>query len=95
MFPRTISRGKIRGESVRRFVNLGLLSFFGASTLVSAATLCVNPSGKFGCYSTISAAVAAASPGDTISTWKGTYKRAGGDHQVPFAGSGGGGRFGH
>ena len=74
MFPRTISRGKIHRESVRRFINLGLLSFFGTSTLVSAATLCVNPSGKFGCYSTISAAVAAASPGDTISVWKGTYK---------------------
>lgn len=39
-----------------------------------AATLCVIPSGEFGCKSTISAAVAAASAGDTIVVAPGTYK---------------------
>jgi nitrous oxidase accessory protein NosD len=39
-----------------------------------AATLCVNPGGTSGCKSTISAAVAAASAGDTILVAPGTYK---------------------
>lgn len=37
-----------------------------------ADTLCVNPSGR-GCYTTIGAAVAAASPGDVIRVARGTY----------------------
>jgi len=48
----------------------------GASVLGSvahAATRCVNPGGKNGCYSTISAAVAAASPHDVIKVQPGTY----------------------
>jgi nitrous oxidase accessory protein NosD len=43
------------------------------STVASAATLCVQPSGKGGCKSTISAAVAAASAGDIIQVYQGTY----------------------
>jgi len=39
----------------------------------SAATRCVNPAGGNGCYSSISAAVAAASAGDTIFVAQGTY----------------------
>ena len=39
-----------------------------------AASLCVNPGGTGGCKSTISAAVAAANPGDTIQVAHGTYK---------------------
>jgi nitrous oxidase accessory protein NosD len=39
-----------------------------------AATLCVNHGGTGGCQSTISAAVAAAAPGDTIRVAPGTYK---------------------
>ena len=39
----------------------------------SAATLCVAPGGTGGCTATISAAVAAASPGDTIYVHHGTY----------------------
>ena len=39
----------------------------------SAATRCVNPAGTDGCYSSISAAVAAASAGDTILVAHGTY----------------------
>ena len=41
-----------------------------------ASTLCVKPNGKGGCMSTISAAVAAASPGDTIVVEQGTYAGA-------------------
>ena len=43
------------------------------TNVASAAILCVNPGGKFGCKSTISAAVAAASAGDTIVVAQGTY----------------------
>jgi nitrous oxidase accessory protein NosD len=71
---RTIRHGHIHGHSVRRFVSLVLMSIFGASSVAMAATWCVNPSGKSGCSATISAAVAAASPGDTIRVWEGTYK---------------------
>ncbi|HXJ94472.1 MAG TPA: NosD domain-containing protein [Terriglobia bacterium] len=39
-----------------------------------AATLCVNPGGTMGCYSTIGAAVAAASANDTINVAAGKYK---------------------
>lgn len=45
---------------------------YGASA--SAATLCVNPGGTSGCMATISAAVAAAAPGDTVAIAPGTYK---------------------
>lgn len=39
-----------------------------------SATLCVNPGGTSGCSSTIEAAVAAASAGDTIRVARGVYK---------------------
>ena len=39
-----------------------------------AATLCVNPHGTGGCLSTITAAVTAAAPNDTIQVSPGTYK---------------------
>ena len=42
----------------------------------TAATLCVNPTGSSGCQKTISAAVAAASPHDTISVAAGTYSES-------------------
>ncbi len=42
----------------------------------SAATLCVNPSGTNNCYTTISAAVAAAAPNDFILVDTGTYKES-------------------
>lgn len=69
----TLRHGGIHGRFARYLTGLGLLSLCGVSTL-AAATLCVNPGGKFGCKSSISAAVAAASPGDTIQVAKGTYK---------------------
>src|SRR5271156_2225359 len=71
---RSICHGEICDHSVRYFVGLGLVSVFGACNLAAAATLCVNPGGKSGCWSSISAAVAAASPGDTIQVAQGTYK---------------------
>src|SRR6185437_2103466 len=73
---RTISHGAIHGNSVRRVISLGLLSLFGVSGLAAAATLCVNPGGHLGCRSTFSAAVTAASAGDTILVAPGTYKEA-------------------
>jgi len=43
------------------------------SSAAYAATLCVDPSGHGGCKKTISAAVAAASPGDVIRVGEGVY----------------------
>lgn len=63
---------EIHRNSARYLIGVGLLSMFTASSL--AATLCVNPGGKHGCLSSISAAVTAASPGDTIRVSDGTYK---------------------
>ncbi len=50
------------------------LFFCTAGGLATAATLCVNPGGTGGCTSTIGAAVASASPGDTIQVATGIYK---------------------
>lgn len=52
----------------------GFATLCGVSSAANAATLCVNPNGKLGCKTTISAAVAAASNGDTIQVMQGTYK---------------------
>lgn len=43
------------------------------SAVSAASTLCVNPAGNRGCYSTITAAIAHASAHDTIKVWPGTY----------------------
>jgi Right handed beta helix region len=48
-------------------------SILGTGNLLFAATLCVNPGGTGGCFSTITAAVAAASPNDTVNVAAGTY----------------------
>jgi pectin methylesterase-like acyl-CoA thioesterase len=45
-----------------------------SSQSVSAATLCVNPAGSHGCYTTISAAVSHAAAFDVINVGPGTYK---------------------
>jgi parallel beta-helix repeat protein len=73
-YVKTMLHGDIHGNTVRRVIGVGVLALFGASSLAMAATWCVKPSGKSGCSSTISAAVAAAAPGDTIRVWEGTYK---------------------
>ena len=67
-----IRRGETHSLPVKYLFGLGLLSL--SATFSSAATICVNPHGLFGCKSTISAAVAAASPGDTVQVFQGTYK---------------------
>ncbi len=46
----------------------------GSYQKASAATLCVNPAGSHGCYSTIGAAVGHASAMDVINVGPGTYK---------------------
>jgi hypothetical protein len=48
-------------------------SMLGTGNLLFAATLCVNPGGTGGCFSKINAAVAAASPSDTVKVAAGTY----------------------
>lgn len=71
-----VGRGT-RSASSRRIpylIGLCTLLIAGAFQPAEAATLCVNPRGKFGCYNTISGAVSAASPGDTINVEPGTYK---------------------
>jgi parallel beta-helix repeat protein len=49
-------------------------SILGAQNPLFAATLCVNPGGTGGCFSTIGAAVAAAARNDTIQVAAGVYK---------------------
>jgi parallel beta-helix repeat protein len=57
-----------------KFHFVALTSFTFAMTASSLATTrCVKPSGGSGCYTTISAAVTAASPNDTIRVYAGTY----------------------
>jgi parallel beta-helix repeat protein len=49
------------------------LSLLALGISASAATLCVNPGGTGGCKSTITAAVTAAAPNDTITVAHGSY----------------------
>lgn len=74
VFMRSDGHGGVHGPSAKRLIGLGLLSLFGACNLAAAATWCVNPGGTSGCKSSISVAVAAAAPGDTIQVSQGTYK---------------------
>jgi parallel beta-helix repeat protein len=62
-----------RNRSLRPSSALVVLGLLAASTFASAASLCVNPNGKAPCTKTISAAVAAALPGDVITVAYGTY----------------------
>jgi len=50
-----------------------LTCFLAVPASARAATLCVDTSGKHDCYTSISAAVAAANAGDTIRVAQGTY----------------------
>src|SRR5579884_1522017 len=63
-----------------------LATVFFCATLAAgsaaAKTLCVTASATPGCFSTIGAAVAAASPGDTIQVAHGTYKE---DVTIPIS----------
>ncbi|HEV2277194.1 MAG TPA: right-handed parallel beta-helix repeat-containing protein [Acidobacteriaceae bacterium] len=49
------------------------IAMAASCSMAFATTLCVNPDGTDGCYKTISAAVAAASVGDTVQVQDGTY----------------------
>jgi hypothetical protein len=51
-----------------------VLSIAGLACSASASTLCVNTGGTGGCSASISAAVAAAAPGDVIQVWPGVYR---------------------
>jgi Right handed beta helix region len=51
-----------------------LLVLLSCCQTLSAGTLCVNPNGSHGCYSTIQAAVNHASPNTVIKVAPGTYK---------------------
>jgi parallel beta-helix repeat protein len=57
---------------LRPFVYCAAL-VLGVSSMCAATTRCVNQGGTSGCYSTISAAVAAASAHDTVKVAPGTY----------------------
>lgn len=63
-------------NAAARIQFLGLTTILVASLCQSgtAATLCVNPNGTHGCYSTISAAVGHANAGATITVGPGTYR---------------------
>src|SRR5271154_6333590 len=60
------------GSGKLLFASILLLAF--GSQFAAAKTLCVNPGGTKGCYSTIGAAVTAATAGSTINVAAGTYK---------------------
>src|SRR6516165_4413264 len=65
---------KLLSTSLPLFLVIAIGPMFGVGTPQSfAATLCVNPGGTGGCFSTIRAAVSAASPNDTIKVAAGTY----------------------
>jgi parallel beta-helix repeat protein len=59
--------------SVRAKVILFALLILAVPQAARSATLCVNPKGKSGCFTTIGAAVSAAAVNDTIRVAKGTY----------------------
>ena len=63
---------KPRSISLQLFIGAALIAALGMPAF--AASSCVKPGGGGGCFSTIGAAVAAASPGSTIKVGPGTYK---------------------
>jgi hypothetical protein len=75
MFPalRVVHPSRLLFTRLRIAAGLAILSWCGA-LVAGAATLCVNPGGTPGCKSTITAAVNAASAGDTVLIAPGTYK---------------------
>ncbi|HKU28821.1 MAG TPA: right-handed parallel beta-helix repeat-containing protein [Candidatus Sulfotelmatobacter sp.] len=58
---------------VRAVYAVCAISLFTFSQIAAAKTLCVNPSGKHGCYTTIADALNHAAPNDTIQVGAGTY----------------------
>ena len=68
-------RSSLGKAPARTSIVVGLCAMFvlALSQFAGANTLCVNPSGSHGCYSTISAAVSHASANDVIQVAAGTY----------------------
>ncbi len=62
-----------RARSVRNAIVMCGLATLGIVPFASAKTLCVNPAGTTGCYTSIGAAVAAAGAGDQINIGPGQY----------------------
>ena len=60
-------------KKVYLFSLLGFITYFFGLTQVFAADLCVNPTGAYGCYTTIQGAVDNANPGDRILVKAGVY----------------------
>lgn len=67
----TVGPGLV-GRLFCKTAGFALLLAGGATAF--AGTLCVNPGGVAGCKNSISGAISAASPGDVIQVWPGTYK---------------------
>jgi hypothetical protein len=61
-------------SNVRIMLGLCAIFLMGFSPTAAASTLCVNPSGSHGCYSTIQAAVSHAAAHDVINVEAGTYR---------------------
>jgi parallel beta-helix repeat protein len=74
---KTSCSGGRRFACSRVILTLATVALFaGTCQLASAATLCVNPGGESGCYSTIGKAVSVANAYDTINVAQGTYKES-------------------
>ncbi len=70
---RIIRNGKLVRKVSGITMAVALLSWCGGS-IVAATTVCVNPTGTFGCAKTISAALEGGTEGDTVVVYPGTYK---------------------
>ena len=74
MFRSKQTRGLCSSREKNAWRMIGCALLLCAAPNLTAATLCVNPGGNGGCKKTISAAVTAASAGDTIYVAPGIYK---------------------
>jgi hypothetical protein len=68
---RTMRHGNLHDLCMQMVIAFGVLVC--AAPCLTAETLCVNAGGRSGCKTTISAALSAASAGDTIQVAPGTY----------------------
>ena len=73
-FGRMLPTFKIKIRLVAIITGASVMLIAAAGESAAAATRCVNPGGKGGCFSSIGAAVAASSAGDSINVAGGTYQ---------------------